>query len=107
MNKNIDEVEFTIFDTETTGLEPETGDRIVEIAGIRLKGGQKLATFQTLVNPNRPISPAAQMVNNITPEMLKDAPNIDTVMPKFLDFARGSCFCSYNATFDLEFLNNE
>ena len=107
MNKNIEEVEFTIFDTETTGLEPETGDRIVEIAGIRLKGSQKLATFQALVNPNRPISHAAQAVNNITPDMLKDAPTINKVMPEFLDFARGSYLCSYNAIFDLEFLSNE
>jgi DNA polymerase III epsilon subunit family exonuclease len=107
MHKNIDEVEFTIFDTETTGLETAIGDRIVEIAGIRFKGKIRLATFETLVNPNRPISLAAQMVNNITPEMLKDAPSIDKVMPEFLDFARGSCLCSYNAAFDLEFLNNE
>ncbi len=107
MNKNIDEVEFTIFDTETTGLEPETGDRIVEIAGIRFKGKQKIAQFQTLVIPHRPISEAAQMVNRITPDMLKDAPSIEAVMPKFLEFIQGSCLCSYNAIFDLGFINNE
>ena len=107
MNKNIDEIEFTIFDTETTGLEPETGDRIVEIAGIRFKGKQKIAQFQTLVNPHRPISEAAQMVNRITPDMLKDAPSIDAVMPKFLEFIQDSCLCSYNAIFDLGFINNE
>jgi len=107
MNKNIDEIEFTIFDTETTGLEPESGDRIVEIAGIRFKGRQKLATFQTLVNPYRPISSAAFEVNRITQDMLLDAPGIETIIPKFLDFIRGSCLCSYNAIFDLEFLKNE
>jgi len=107
MNKNLDEIELTIFDTETTGLEPETGDRIVEIAGIRFKGEEKIATFQTLVNPHRQISPAAFEVNKITSDMLKDAPSIEIVMPKFLDFAKGSYLCSYNAGFDLEFLNNE
>ena len=107
MNRNIDEVEFAIFDTETTGLEPALGDRIVEIAGIKFKGKEKIATFQALVNPQRPISEGAFAVNKITQDMLKDAPAIGVVMPKFLSFIQGSCLCSYNATFDLEFLNNE
>lgn len=105
--KNIDEIEFAIFDTETTGLEPESGDRIVEIAGIRFKGKEKIAVFQTLINPKQPISEAAQAVNRITPDMLKDAPSIESVMPKFLDFISGACLCSYNAAFDLGFLNSE
>ena len=107
MNSNLEEVEFTIFDTETTGLEPESGDRIVEIAAVRFKGKERLATFQALVNPKRPISEAAEKINKITPEMLKDAPAIEVVMPQFLKFIQGSCLCSYNATFDLEFLNHE
>ncbi len=107
MDKNIDEIEFTLFDTETTGLEPESGDRIVEIAGIRFKGKEQIATFQTLVNPHRPISSAAFAVNKITADMLQGAPEMDKVMPEFLRFIQGSCLCSYNATFDLEFLNNE
>ncbi len=107
MNKDLDEIEFTIFDTETTGLQPNSGDRIVEIAGIRLKGKEKIATFQSLVNPNKPISEAAFQVNKITGDMLKDAPKIEEVMPEFLKFIEGSCTCSYNATFDWEFLNNE
>jgi DNA polymerase III epsilon subunit len=107
MNKHIDEVEFTIFDTETTGLDPALGDRIVEIAAVRLKGKERLGEFQTLVNPERQISAGAFQVNRITPEMLKDAPDIKEVMPGFLDFIRGSCLCSYNAGFDIEFINNE
>jgi len=107
MNKHIDEVEITIFDTETTGLEPQTGDRIVEIAGIRFRGKEKLATFSTLVNPQRQISPGAFAVNKISEEMLAGAPLISQVMPKFLEFIAGSCLCSYNASFDLEFLQNE
>ncbi|MBU3959071.1 MAG: WYL domain-containing protein [Candidatus Omnitrophica bacterium] len=107
MHKNIDDVEFSIFDTETTGLEPESGDRIVEIAAIRFKGKQNLATFQSLVNPQRSISEAAFQVNRITPDMLNGAPTIDIVMPKFLDFIQDTCLCSYNAAFDLAFLNNE
>ena len=107
MSKHIDEVGLTIFDTETTGLYPDSGDRIVELAGLKVKGQQRLAVFDALVNPQRPISPGAFAVNKITPEMLKDAPNIKVVMPKFLDFIQGGCLCSYNAEFDLSFLNNE
>ncbi len=103
----IDEVEFTIFDTETTGLDPQAGDRIVEIAAIRFKGKDKINSFQTLVNPHRPISPAAYQVNRISQEMLESAPDINTVMPEFLKFIKDSCLCSYNAGFDLEFLDQE
>lgn len=107
MHKNLEEIEFTIFDTETTGLEPESGDRIVEIAAIRLKGKEKISSFQTLINPGRQISEAAFNVNHITQEMLKGAPSTGLVMPDFLEFIKGSCLCSYNAGFDLGFLNNE
>jgi DNA polymerase III epsilon subunit family exonuclease len=107
MTDNINEIEFTIFDTETTGLNPLSGDRIVELAGLRIKGQERIAEFDELVNPGRPISPGAFAVNKITPEMLKDAPGIEKVMPKFLEFIQGSCLCSYNAEFDLGFLNNE
>ena len=107
MTENIDEVEFTLFDTETTGLDPLTGDRIVELAGLRVKGQARIAEFDALVNPGRLISAGAFAVNKITPEMLKDAPSIEKVMPKFLEFIQGSCLCSYNAEFDLGFLNNE
>ncbi len=107
MNKNIDEIEFVIFDTETTGLDPSSGDRIVEIAALRFKGVEKLAEFQALINPGRPISPAAFAVNKISQEMLNDAATPETIIPKFIDFIQGACVCSYNAGFDLEFLNNE
>jgi len=107
MIENIEEIEFTIFDTETTGLNPFSGDRIVELAGLRVKGQKRIAQFDALVNPQRPISPGAFAVNKITPEMLQGAPGIDNVLPDFLAFIRGSCLCSYNAEFDLSFLNNE
>jgi DNA polymerase-3 subunit alpha (Gram-positive type) len=79
----------------------------VEIAAIRLKNGEEAARFATLVNPGRQISEAAFMVNRITDEMLRRAPGMEAVMPQFLDFIKDSCLCSYNASFDLEFLNNE
>ena len=107
MNQHINDVEFVIFDTETTGLEPQFGDRVIEIAALRLKGQDVLSTFETLVNPLRPVSVAAFRVNNISDEMLKNAPKIDEAIPRFLKFIEGACLCSYNAGFDMGFLNNE
>jgi DNA polymerase III epsilon subunit family exonuclease len=104
---NIDEIEITIFDTETTGLEPASGDRIVEIAAVRFKGDKRISVFESLVDPGRPVSEAAFAVNRISSQMLKGAPKSDEVLPKFLDFIKGSCICSYNAVFDLGFLDNE
>ena len=108
MANNINEIDFTIFDLETTGLEPESGDRIVEIAAVRLRGKKRLGIFQSLVNPGqRVISPDAFMVNQISPEMFKDAPFIGEVLPRFLDFVSGSCLAAYNAPFDVGFLSSE
>jgi DNA polymerase III epsilon subunit family exonuclease len=107
MNNSIDDVEFTIFDTETTGLDPVGGDRIIEIAAFRVKGREVLSTFSTLVNPHRPVSSAAYAVNKISSAMLQGAPDMQAVLPGFIKFIEGSCLCSYNAGFDLGFLNNE
>jgi DNA polymerase III epsilon subunit family exonuclease len=107
MHKSLDEIEFVIFDTETTGLSPESGDRVVELAALRFKGQERKGVFQTLVDPQRPISEAAFAVNHISQQMLEGAPTIDMVMPGFLEFIKASCLCSYNAGFDLAFLNNE
>jgi DNA polymerase-3 subunit alpha (Gram-positive type) len=107
MIDDIDGVELTIFDTETTGLNPFSGDRIVELAGLRIKGQARIAEFDALINCGREISPEAFAVNKITAQMLKDAPGVEKVMPKFLEFIQVSCLCSYNAEFDLGFLNNE
>lgn len=107
MPENIDEVEFTIFDTETTGLDPAAGDRIVEIAALRFKGPEKISEFQTLINPGRPVSEAAFAVNKISAEMLQGAPLPAEALTQFVNFIQGSCLCSYNAGFDLEFLHNE
>jgi len=90
MHRNIEEVELTIFDTETTGLDAGNGDRIVEIAALRVRGEHISDRFETLVNPERPISPGAFAVNNISEEMVHNAPLIRDVLPCFLDFIKGT-----------------
>jgi DNA polymerase III subunit epsilon len=100
---------FTVFDVETTGLNPRKGDRIVEIAGARVEGEMphKETTFTTLVNPEQPVSWEAKQVHNITDADLVGAPLITEVLPKFLEFAGGSILVAHNAEFDLGFLEAE
>lgn len=107
MDKHIDKAEFTIFDTETTGLDYKLGDRVVELAAVRLRGEERLSSFDSLLNPGRSVSPQAFSVNKISEEMLLSAPPPGEVVSSFMDFIKGSILCSYNAGFDLGFLNNE
>lgn len=107
MNRSLQELGFTIFDTETTGLSPRDGDRIVEIAAARFKNDSKIGEFNTLINPGREISAAAFAVNHISDDMVRDAPKAEEVLPRFMEFIKGSCLCSYNALFDVDFLRHE
>lgn len=103
----LDGIEFTIFDTETTGLDPSCGDRIIEIAGIRVRGHRILGQYDSLINPQRPVSPAAFSVHGIPDELLSRAPVAAAVIPGFLAFIEGSVLCAYNIPFDLSFLKAE
>ena len=100
---------FTVFDVETTGLDPRRGDKIIEIAGIRIEDGiiQEEQTFVSLVNPERTIPWEAKQVNKIAEEDVASAPTIDLVLPKFLDFAKGSILVAHNCDFDMGFLQVE
>lgn len=106
-NLKIGELEFAVFDTETTGLEPETGDRIIELACVKIQGAQIKGEFQTLVNPQRNIQEEALNVHHITQEMLEKAPLMQEIMPHFLNFISGAVLCAYNAAFDLAFIRKE
>jgi DNA polymerase III subunit alpha, Gram-positive type len=101
---HIREAEFVVFDTETTGLGPKFGDEIIELAAVRMKGGKVIDRFCSFVNPRRPISPGATAVNGITDDMVKEAPYIEEVLPKFLEFAKESILVAHNASFDMGFL---
>ncbi len=107
IKQKIEDVDFVIFDVETTGLSPKDGDRIVEVGALRYKNGQAWDSFSSLLNPGRPVSPGAFAVNRISQEMLKDAPIAEEVLPKFLEFAGKSCLAGYNVGFDMGFLENE
>ena len=94
---------FTVFDVETTGMSP-TGDRIVELAALRMDQDGREREFHTLVNPGRSIPASVISVHHITDEMVKNAPHFSTVGKMFLDFASGSTLAAHNARFDLGFL---
>ena len=102
--------EFVALDLETTGLSAAT-DRIVEIAAIRfLETGEELARFQTLVNPQRPVSPGAYAVHRLSDELLSQAPPARQVLPEFLAFLGDSssgALVAHNAAFDAGFLGSE
>jgi DNA polymerase III epsilon subunit family exonuclease len=101
----LDEAHFAVFDVETTGLYPYSGDRICEIAAVRHSpGAKRLRKFHSLVDPQRKISGAAFAVNGITEEMVKGKPRIADVLPAFLRFIEGSVLVAYNAGFDLGFI---
>lgn len=98
---------YIVFDTETTGLSPEMGDRIVEIAAVRVRNGEIVDQFQSLINPGRPVSPEAARINGITQEMLVDAPSSSIVIPQFLEFIGSDTLVAHNAEFDMAFLRRE
>jgi len=96
---------FVIFDTETTGLLPHR-DEIVQIAALRVLRGRVVPgeALDLLVNPGRPIPPAATRVHGITDAMVAGAPDIDSAARAFHDFAREAVIVAHNAPFDMAFL---
>lgn len=101
----IREAEFVVFDIETTGLNPEKGDRICEIGAVRIKNSEITDSFETLVNPQRDIPPQVVRIHGITSDDVLSAPCFEDAVPKFLSFIRDSCLLAYNIKFDLGFLN--
>ena len=97
--------DYVVFDLETTGISC-LSDRIVEISAIKVRDGLAEDTFTTLVNPKCPIPHSASAVHGITDDMVKDAPEIEEVLPAFLEFAGESVLAGHNiASFDMRFID--
>ena len=97
------EVTFVVVDLETTGGSAQT-EAITEIGAVKVRGGQVLGEFATLVDPGRSIPPQITILTGITDTMVYDAPPIGAVLPAFLEFIRGSVLVAHNAGFDVGFL---
>jgi DNA polymerase-3 subunit alpha (Gram-positive type) len=99
---------FVVFDVETTGFEYTKGERITEIGAVKIINGQVTEhTFESLVNPGKPISEECVKITGITDEKVKNAPTIGEVMEKFIQFAENSILVAHNASFDISFLKPE
>jgi DNA polymerase-3 subunit epsilon len=104
-DERLSDVQFVILDTETTGLSPFTGDRICEIALVRTCRGRVLDTFDSLINPLVPISPAAEAVHGISDYMLEDAYLFREVADRVIELLSGAVMVAHNARFDMGFLS--
>ncbi len=97
---------FTVFDTETTGLDPRT-NRVVEIGGIRFDTKGISARFNVLMNPDTFMPSEVTRINGITDAMLAGQPKAASVIPDFLRFIGDSVLIAHNAPFDVSFINEE
>lgn len=97
-----------ILDTETTGLEPSHGHRVIEIGCVEMVNRRLTnRTFHVYINPERAVDPEAISVHGITDEFLADKPNFAGIASEFIDFAQGAELIAHNASFDVGFLNAE
>ena len=97
---------YTVFDTETTGLEPSAGDEIISIGAVRIVNGRLLRSevFEHLINPRRPLSPESVRVHGIDSAALDGQPMIGEVLPVFHHFCEDTILVAHNAAFDMRFL---
>lgn len=106
LGRALRDLTFCVVDLETTGAAVSQGSMITEIGAVKVRGGEVLGEFQTLVNPHSEIPPFIAVLTGITNSMVASAPPIDSALPAFLEFARGCVLVAHNAPFDVGFLKH-
>ena len=106
LDRKLSDLTYTVFDTETTGLEPSNGDEIIQVGAARIVNGRLLRqeTFDQLVDPEIPLKPEGIPIHGITEDMVRGQPNIDLVLPAFHEFCEDTVLIAHNAAFDMRFL---
>lgn len=103
-HRKLEDSEFIVFDVETTGLSA-IYDTIIELAAVKIRGGEIVDRFESFANPHHPLSTTTIELTGITDEMVENAPNIDEVLKNFKEWSNDSIYVAHNATFDMGFLN--
>ncbi|MBO5082465.1 MAG: PolC-type DNA polymerase III [Lachnospiraceae bacterium] len=95
--------DFVVFDIETTGFSP-IKNKIIEIGAVKVSDGKICDRFSCFVNPHTPIPFEIERLTGINDDMVADAEDIETVLPKFLEFCKGCVLVAHNASFDMSFI---
>jgi DNA polymerase-3 subunit epsilon len=106
LGRPLRDITFCVVDLETTGASAQGGAMITEIGAVKVRGGEVLGEFQTLVNPHATIPPFIAVLTGITNSMVASAPSIESALPAFLEFAMGTVLVAHNAPFDVGFLKH-
>jgi DNA polymerase-3 subunit epsilon len=106
LGRPLRDLTFCVVDLETTGGSAEGGSMITEIGAVKVRSGEVLGEFQTLVNPHTEIPAFIAVLTGITNTMVADAPPIESALPAFLEFAAGCVLVAHNAPFDVGFLKH-
>ena len=101
---HLDSATYVVYDVETTGLSA-VYDRIIELAGVKVKNGEIIDRFESFANPHHPLSQTTIQLTGITDEMVQDAPEIEDVLKDFYEWSKDCIFVAHNASFDIGFLN--
>ena len=106
LDRKLSDLTYTVFDTETTGLEPSNGDEIIQIGAARIVNNRLLRQeiFNELVDTERPVKSESIPIHGITEDMVRGQPNIDVVLPAFHEFCEDTVLIAHNAAFDMRFL---